>query len=430
MKMSVIELMKSDYPAITPEAAGIEALRLACEIVKAPPAKEFSFMSGSMGTLVFLCGALRYQRESGISLHALPYIEKVLKSLEASLTDGVQNDLSLASGLCGSIHALHLLNCIGSPRETLSLYALAIDRLSAASPVDPGYTDYYLGTAGRISVLSEIIEDAERFPYALLDAPRCSALREMLLAAMEQLCSKQCIHTDGELLWDLIYTQKPISGLGHGMFGIGAALLGGADVLEQVSGLASKDQIERFRRAGWDALRFERNTYRPDLTDWPDLRPNASPSASLHGICSGAPGIGMGLLGLHDALRIKESRELLKLTHNSCLRAPLRKRDHLCCGKASLAEYFLTRYALTGEGKDYDTAGRILSYMNSERLHCGLGSYTFPAAVGAGDTSLFFGSAGIGYEYLRYAFPVLPPVLPWHSCLALTRQTERQTGDA
>ena len=430
MNLSVIELIESDYPVITPEAAGKEALRLASDVAKAPPAKDFSFMSGSMGTLVFLCAAMRYRRESGMSSDYLPYIEKVLKRLEESITGGVPGGLSLASGLCGIAHALLLLNRIGSPREARSLYALAIDRLSAASPADLRFADYYLGTAGFIFVLCEIIEDSEFSPCPILRSPRCSALHEMLLSAMEQLLSRQTLRTDEGLLWDLTYTQNPVSGLGHGMFGIGAALLHGADVLERVFCPAPKEEIESFRRAGLIALRFELSSYRPDLTEWPDLRPNGSPSVSLHGICLGAPGIGLGLLALHGDPLSEEGRELLRLAHNSCLRAPLQQRDHLCCGKASLAEYFLTRYSLTGEHTDYTAGGRILSYMNSGRLCLASGSYTFPAAVSPGDTSLFFGSAGIGYEYLRYALPVLPPVLPQYSCMTSARQADRQTGDA
>ena len=450
MKVSVLELIKSDYPAITPEAAAKEALRLADDIVKTPFSKDPSFMSGSLGTAIFLCAALRYKNESGTAADDRPYnksclisnnrsynksctaaddrsyIEQVLTQLEESLANGILTDLSLASGLCGTIHALILLSRIGCPGDLSSLLILALDRLSAASPSGLAYTDYYLGTAGIVSVLCEIIEYLDSSLHSATDASSHSAtdaslrpaLHKMLLTAMEQLLSRH-IPTDGRMLWDLMYTQKPISGLGHGMFGIGAALLRGARILEKVPGLVPKDRIESFRSAGRSAFGFELDSYRPDLTEWPDLRPNGSPLRSLHGICSGAPGIGMGLLALHDEPLMKENKALPDLAHDSCVRAALRKNDHLCCGKASLAEYFLTRYAYTGEHADYLTAGRILSYMNNERLRCnnerlrcGFGRYAFPAAMSGADTSLFFGSAGPGYEYLRYALPVLPPVLP------------------
>ena len=444
MKVSVLELIKSDYPAITPEAAAKEALRLADDIVKTPFSKDPSFMSGSLGTAVFLCAALRYKNESGTAADDRPYnksclisnnrsynksctaaddrsyIEQVLTQLEESLANGILTDLSLASGLCGTIHALILLSRIGCPGDLSSLLILALDRLSAASPSGLAYTDYYLGTAGIVSVLCEIIEYLDSSLHlatgavlnSATDASLRPALHKMLLTAMEQLLSRQNIPTDGRMLWDLIYTQKPISGLGHGMFGIGAALLRGARILEKVPGLVPKDRIESIRSAGRSAFGFELDSYRPDLTEWPDLRPNGSPLRSLHGICSGAPGIGMGLLALNDEPLMNENKALLERAHDSCLKAALRKNDHLCCGKASLVEYFLTRYALTGERDHFITAGRVLSHMNNERLRCGFGRYSFPAAIPAADTSLFFGSAGPGYEYLRYALPALPPVLP------------------
>ena len=454
MKVSVLELIKSDYPAITPEAAAKEALRLADDIVKTPFSKDPSFMSGSLGTAIFLCAALRYKNESGTAADDRPYnksclisnnrsynksctaaddrsyIEQVLTQLEESLANGILTDLSLASGLCGTIHALILLSRIGCPGDLSSLLILALDRLSEASPSGLAYTDYYLGTAGFVSVLCEILECSESSPYpitgvslnsvtegsihsaapgslhSIMGTSVRSDLTEMLLTAMEQLLSRQNIPTDGRMLWDLIYTQKPISGLGHGMFGIGAALLRGARILEKVPGLVPKDRIESIRSAGRSAFGFELDSYRPDLTEWPDLRPNGSPLRSLHGICSGAPGIGMGLLALNDEPLMNENKALLERAHDSCLKAALRKNDHLCCGKASLVEYFLTRYALTGERDHFITAGRVL------RLRCGFGRYSFPAAIPAADTSLFFGSAGPGYEYLRYALPALPPVLP------------------
>ena len=436
MNMSVLELIESDYPAITPEAAAKEAFRLADDIVKTPFSKDPSFMGGSPGTAVFLCAALRYKNESGAASDYRSYIGQVLTGLEESLANGVPTDLSLASGLCGTIHTLILLSRIGFPEDLSSLLILALDRLSEASPSGLAYTDYYLGTAGFVSVLCEILECSESSPYpitgvslnsvtegsihsaapgslhSIIGTSVRSDLTEMLLTAMEQLLSRQTIPSGGRMLWDLMYTQKPISGLGHGMFGIGAALLRGARILEDASGPAPKEQIERFRRAGLSAFGFELDSYRPDLTEWPDLRPNGSPLRSLHGICSGAPGIGMGLLALHDEPLMKENKALPDLAHDSCVRAALRKNDHLCCGKASLAEYFLTRYAFAGEHADYLTAGRILSYMNNERLRCGFGRYAFPAAISEADTSLFFGSAGPGYEYLRYALPALPPVLP------------------
>lgn len=412
MKVSVLELIKSDYPAITPEAAAKEALRLADDIVKTPFSKDPSFMSGSLGTAVFLCAALRYKNESGTAADDRSYIEQVLTQLEESLANGILTDLSLASGLCGTIHALILLSRIGCPEDLSYLLNLALDRLSAASPSGLVYTDYYLGTAGIVSVLCEIIEYLDSSLHLATDASLRPALHKMLLTAMEQLLSRQSIPTDSRMLWDLMYTQKPISGLGHGMFGIGAALLRGARILEKVPGLVPKDRIERFRSAGRSAFGFELDSYRPDLTEWPDLRPNGSPLRSLHGICSGAPGIGMGLLALNDEPLMNENKALLERAHNSCLKAALRKNDHLCCGKASLVEYFLTRYALTGERDHFITAGRVLSHMNNERLRCGFGRYSFPAAIPAADTSLFFGSAGPGYEYLRYALPALPPVLP------------------
>ena len=84
-------------------------------------------------------------------------------------------------------------------------------------------------------------------------------------------------------------------------------------------------------------------------------------------------------------------------------RLPLNARDHLCCGNASIVEYYLS----TG---DADAAGKVLGGMVERRRKEGEYRYLAYQYHNGLTPSLFYGISGIGYELLRYACPdrILP----------------------
>ena len=416
MLMSVLQLMESDYPVIAPENAIQEALRLADEITADDPAplcitEDFSYISGALGTAVFLCAALRFQKDPAKASRYRSYVSAVIEGVTEAPA-GTPSDLSLSSGLSGTVHALLLLRQITDEALYPELPAKALDVfLSCPLPLPAGYSDLYLGTAGCIAVLCELIENSSSLPLDFPSKP-LSTLIKRLVSGLERLLSERKLFINKRLLWDPVRTGKAVSGLGHGMLGIGAVLLRGAQILQNVPEAVSNTFLTDLKTAAQDALCFELEAYQPSLTEWPDLRPKSSLSKSLHGICSGAPGIGLGLLSLSETTETKEVKDLLSLSQHSCLNAPMRETDHLCCGKASLVEYFLVRNAKLHSQEDYEAVGRILSFMCNERLRQNSGRYRFSPVLSETDSSLFFGSAGIGYEYLRYALPSLPPILP------------------
>ena len=89
---------------------------------------------------------------------------------------------------------------------------------------------------------------------------------------------------------------------------------------------------------------------------------------------------------------------LAELAKGSVQGLPLNAFDHLCCGNAAIAEYYLTV-------ADRDAAGRVLGAVHGRRLREGGYRDAHSDASGQVSASLFNGICGIGYEMLHYARP-------------------------
>ena len=97
------------------------------------------------------------------------------------------------------------------------------------------------------------------------------------------------------------------------------------------------------RAAAEAALAFEHGIYSEKLGTWPDLRSSPVVSKAMHGLCSGAPGIGQALLCCRrNGLCSPQLDEDLERARSCCIgREPL-FRDHLCCGNLSAVDFLLT----------------------------------------------------------------------------------------
>ena len=174
------------------------------------------------------------------------------------------------------------------------------------------------------------------------------------------------------------------------MAGIAAALSGAARILDD----------GQCRKAAEAALAFEHGIYSEKLGTWPDLRSSPVVSKAMHGLCSGAPGIGQALLCCRrNGLCSPQLDEDLERARSCCIgREPL-FRDHLCCGNLSAVDFLLT----LPDCRQH--AGRLLAFM--KRRKDAEGGYRYlPAAfrqVACPD--LLYGAAGMGYELIRYAYP-------------------------
>lgn len=408
MNDSPRELLKNGYPLISTDAAFAEAFRIADIVTEhAPLSFDLSYMDGITGISVFICAAASFQEDRKQKQRLADWLGSFTGSLDDHLSgiDGVR-DLSLSSGLFGIIYSLLMMYQITKDtgyRDLLNKYAsLPVN----ASVPTPNFPDTYLGLSGCIAVICDILEysDSQKILIPTLQ----DDLTRLLASYMDRLMQLRQKESDG--LWDTLDYGRKISGYGHGIFGIAYALMLGCRVLDKADGIIPEKKIDLYRQAVTDALSFELNIYDDKLCEWPDLRPFASLPA-LHGTCSGAPGIGIGSLRLSLSEPSANIKTLCDMAHNSCMFLPMNVNDHLCCGKASLVEYFNIHSELGHT--DNACARAILSMMLDTRIKTGSIYYKTSDKISPDDLSLFFGISGIGYEFLRSASEFcLPSPIP------------------
>lgn len=285
----------------------------------------------------------------------------------------------MSDGLAGALRALDIMERgLGSGRA----YELKRRLLAQLRKVDienAHCLDVYSGVAGLLLELCRAY-DATGSEQVLLNIRRTA----------ERLLGGRTLKYKGQLLWDTLDKKRPISGAGHGMAGIAAALSGAARILDD----------GQCRKAAEAALAFEHGIYSEKLGTWPDLRSSPVVSKAMHGLCSGAPGIGQALLCCRrNGLCSPQLDEDLERARSCCIgREPL-FRDHLCCGNLSAVDFLLT----LPDCRQH--AGRLLAFM--KRRKDAEGGYRYlPAAfrqVACPD--LLYGAAGMGYELIRYAYP-------------------------
>ncbi|RKG77401.1 type 2 lantipeptide synthetase LanM [Corallococcus exercitus] len=231
-----------------------------------------------------------------------------------------------------------------------------------------------------------------------LHAHRPSA-RTLALATRcgERLLEKATRMPQG-LGWVPQVAPRPLTGFSHGAAGIAWALMA----------LAAATGETRFREAALAALDFERSQFVPEAGNWRDLRerePEALP-AFLHAWCHGAPGIGLGRLGLLGSLDTPRVREEISTAVGTTLARGFGASHCLCHGDlgnlelVSLAAERLSDAALALERDRL--AARVLESLEAEGWRCGV-------PRGMESPGLMNGLAGIGYGLLRLAEPSRVP---------------------
>jgi type 2 lantibiotic biosynthesis protein LanM len=197
--------------------------------------------------------------------------------------------------------------------------------------------------------------------------------------------------------------DRPLTGLSHGAAGIAWALLE----------LAAATGDERFRRAGLDAIRYERSLYLPEQRNWPDLRDAAilhrGRRRSVDGEpcevawCHGAAGIGLARLACLPHLGDDpEARREIETAIATTLAEGISGNHSLCHG--ALGNLDLLRSA--GEATcDEGLLAAVARYGAASVASLEAGEPFFGFMLGADVPGLMLGLAGIGYGLLRLAAP-------------------------
>ncbi len=351
---------------------------------------ETGFANGLTGVAVFAAacafaagGAETEEAASRVVKEAVTELERYYGYYEENdFPEDQFPNLGEADGMGGILNGLALLRRYTDGVTIRAMQEKALLTISRYGLSRYGAPDRMAGIAGLLSALC-------RFDEYRTD-------RELIASAADRLLALKTLPRGNGFLWMSFPDRKrAISGGGHGLAGIAEALCAADAVLCD----------GRYARAAEDAIRFELEAYDEKIGTWSDLR-SYPPTGYMHGYCSGAPGIGImveriGKAGFHS----DEFDRCAYLAGRSTDSLPLNPRDHLCCGNAAIAEYYMTA------GR-HDEAGRVLAAMRRRSAEDGSYRYMAYDCHNGVTPSLFYGASGIGYEMLRYACPekILPVI--------------------
>jgi type 2 lantibiotic biosynthesis protein LanM len=254
------------------------------------------------------------------------------------------------------------------------------------------------GTAGALAVLLALYEHR---PSATVLEAACHC-GDYLVA--------QAVKMEHGIGWPTTISEQPLAGFSHGVAGIAWAL----------SKLSTVTGESRFRDTALEALHYERSLFSEERRNWPDLREfdierysddpemiaaiqqyQAEDTKFMHAWCHGAPGVGMGRIGMLAHIDTPEIRAEIDAALHSTQHEGFGLNHSVCHGDLGNLEFLLLakQYYTSDLRKTvYDKAAMILESMNQYGWLCGV-----PGGV---ETPGFMtGLAGMGFEMLRLNSP-------------------------
>jgi type 2 lantibiotic biosynthesis protein LanM len=223
---------------------------------------------------------------------------------------------------------------------------------------------------------------------------------------LQQRVATQC----GARSWPGL-KKRPLTGFSHGAAGIAYALLR----LYTVSGQ------NVFREAAEEAVSFEQDLFSPEVGNWPDLRELSSRLDGLQASvsygqswCHGAPGIGLARLGGLEVLDTPQVRRDLTVALQTTQAIGLSTLDTLCCGNFGRIELLIAASQRLHQPQWLEIARQWSSAIVHRARQQGGFRLFHQLSRQVYNPGLFQGTAGIGYQLLRVAFPErVPSVLLW-----------------
>lgn len=184
--------------------------------------------------------------------------------------------------------------------------------------------------------------------------------------------------------------EKPSTGLAHGAAGIIYALLR----------LYAMTQDKAYLKAAFKGIEYERIVFFREQINQPSFR--------FVAWCHGAPGIGLARLGSLSILETDEIRQDAEVALQTTQKYGLRDLDFLCCGNFGRIELLLVAAQKLSRLDLLEIARKQSTWLvdhaektGGYQLFRNLPNHEFSAF----SPSFFRGTAGIGYELLRLAYP-------------------------
>lgn len=367
-------------------------------------AVRFDLYEGACGIGLFLAALDRVTGQSlsrDLILSALQPLCQSMKDAASSLALSTQEEWGIggASGIGSQIYALTRIGMwLDLPELLEAAWHAALLLTQQRIHADQSF-DVVTGSAGALLGLLTLYECVHK-----------EELIERALMCGRHLLTQRVETVSGARSWSSQQQKRPLAGFSHGAAGIAYALLR----------LAAVTGEQAWKDAAGEAIAFEQSLFAPEVGNWLDARglsENADPhSGRTHMMawCHGAPGIGLARLGGLPMLDTPQVRHDLTVALQTTQEYGLPSVDCLCCGNFGRIELLVAASQRLQQSHLLDVARQWSSVLVHRAQQRG-GFHLLPQLPRqAWNPGLFQGSAGIGYELLRVAFPdQVPSVLLW-----------------
>ncbi|HAJ59734.1 MAG TPA: hypothetical protein DCP31_11060 [Cyanobacteria bacterium UBA8543] len=357
-----------------------------------------SLYDGNCGIALFLSALARISGNSqfhALALGALKPLRKVLQTIDAQAAQRLAKKIGIggATGLGSIVYSLVRIS------HFLKEDALLEEALQVADAIAPELitTDQKLdvmsGSAGTILALLALYHETTE-----------PAILEKAIACGQHLLEFSTSFEGSPRAWKTL-GEKPLTGFSHGAAGIAYALLR----------LYAVTQNSAYLEAALEGIAYESSVFSSSAANWPDLRfcdrQNSQPRF-LVSWCHGAPGIGLARLGGLSILETEEIHQDVEVALQTTQKYGLQGLDLLCCGIFGHIELLLVAAQKLSRPDLREMALQRATCVVARAEQTG-GYQLFPNLPNyVFSPSFFQGTAGIGYELLRLAYPeILPSVL-------------------
>ncbi|UTW61501.1 type 2 lantipeptide synthetase LanM [bacterium SCSIO 12741] len=341
---------------------------------------DHSLYAGGLGIALFLNQVDQCTGES-------TYGSVVAGLLDHEVQQALQNKppyrlmpLSMSGGVAGLIYVLSRVDALRYSQVILEL----VDGWNTETLELDESLDQIGGTAGALSILCEVYKQI----------PEAAIKRKIEMCADFLLSQSTADPQSGGIYWHNIRQfERPLTGLSHGSAGMGIALL----KAWKATG------VERYKEACYLAVQWEDEWFSQDQGNWRDLRKVEGKFATSW--CHGAPGIGLARLHAWqltgDSYWLKRMDQAIRTTLDFAETGI----DFYCCGRFGRLDFLLEAAQLLDDKQLEAEVTKRLDEARIKRLEDGCYQTYDLADIHLENPSLFRGLSGIGYVFLRHAFP-------------------------
>ena len=347
---------------------------------------DFRLYDGVCGTALFLAAVA--------SVTGLPAFRSVAASVLGNITTLIQDSprqffqygIGAAVGTASVIFTLTKAAVLLDDETLLRAARQLAEHIAPADISGDGALDLMSGSAGCLMGLLALHQALPQAGWLLDKAIACG---EHLLRCRDAGPHGSAWRVNGQF----------VTGFAHGAAGISYAL----------ARLHAATHQERFCSAALEACDFAGGVF---STNAPDGRQSNESGRLFNRWCHGAPGIGLGRLGLLSVVDSERIRSDIHQALQMLQDYRLTSLDYPCCGNLGVMELFL----VAGETMSYPSADQCAHKI----ANCVVdrarqrNAYALEPGEEEFNPSFHQGMAGIGYQLLRLAEgKLLPSVLLW-----------------